>query len=152
MEPEVHDGVAEVHPRRGLDHLDEEVARGGEESDLRLDVDGGSPDDARVHLEGGAVEDGLAGGRDRGSPEDDVALAKAHHHPFDVRGRVGALDPPAAHVVLHLGDEPWLWPDVPEVEVEPLEEVVRPVPPQRVGEGLGPLPLESASWPLYRSG
>ena len=112
------------------------MARGGEEADLSLDVDGGSPDDPRVHLEDGAVKDRLAAGRDRGSPEDDVAFAKAHHHPFDVSRRVGALDPPAAHVVLHLGDEPRLWPDVPEVEVEPLEEVVCPVPPQRVGEGL----------------
>ena len=75
-------------------------------------------------------------------PPKDVALAKADHHPFDVRRRVGALDPPAAHVVLHLGDEPRLWPDVPEVEVEPLEEVVCPVPSQRVGEGLGTPPLE----------
>ena len=31
-----------------------------------------------------------------------------------------------------------LRPDAPEVEVEPLQEVVGPVPPQRVREGLGP--------------
>jgi hypothetical protein len=50
---------------------------------------------------------------------------------------IGGFNPPPPHVILNLGNQSGLWPLVLEIEIEPLQHIISPIPTQCIRECLG---------------
>ena len=112
------------------------MAASSEEGYRRFEVENRCSDDSGLLLEHRALDGKARAGGDGIATTDYGADVHVEFYPINVCRRVTLLDSPPPSVVLDLGNQSGLGAFTHEVVVEPLEQVVGPVPPQCVGERL----------------
>ena len=133
VEAEIHDGMSQTQAV-AVAHLQISMRTvRGVRGDG--DVEGGHAGDENILLKGPVGHGDRFGGGHHGGPGG-VEVGCRNFEVFGVGCGIGALKAPSTTVVLHLHTEGWCASFALEVPVKPVQHLISPVPPERVGVSL----------------